>query len=554
MHTIFWTSILLLTFLNTSGQSTNNSPIDSLKFKDYEYLEHAYNTSASKSQARIYATTWLNKAKSEKNNSEIILAYKAMMYEVEKESRLSYADSILKTAFLTQDPEEIGAAFLTKGTAFYDFKNYNAALDNYISAHQYISKTDNVYLKQKTKYTIAQTKMYLGFYTEAVTIFKEITPYFQEENDRAYLNTIHSLGLCYNKLKRYDLCSMYNGLGIQRATEYEIPQMIPYFKHSEGINQYFLANYKTAKNLLNESLTPIKNRKDFANETVALFYLGMCYWKENQKETALQYFIKVDDKIKKHDFARVDLRESFEKLISHYKKENNWNKELYYVNRLLHMDSILHNDYKYLSVKVHKEYDTPKLLDLKNDIEQQLFRNKIIFISTIVILIIIVGLLISKHFKNEKQYKQKFDELMARDPKKINATKEGIEDKNLGIAPELVETILKNLEKFECNKRFIDKDMTTGRLAELLHTNSKYISQIIPKYRGRKVIVYISDLKIEYIIELLKTEKKYRNYTNKALAEKAGFRSTQNFTKAFNSRTGISPTYFIKALSKAENN
>ena len=53
-----------------------------------------------------------------------------------------------------------------------------------------------------------------------------------------------------------------------------------------------------------------------------------------------------------------------------------------------------------------------------------------------------------------------------------------------------------------------------------------------------------------FLNRLLKTENKYRNYTNKALAEEVGFGSTQNFTRAFKNRTDISPTYFVQKINE----
>ncbi len=123
-------------------------------------------------------------------------------------------------------------------------------------------------------------------------------------------------------------------------------------------------------------------------------------------------------------------------------------------------------------------------------------------------------------------------------------------NETLDINPEIIEMVLKNLEKFEKNKKYLEKEMNLIRIATLLHTNTKYASKIIYKYRGKKTIDYISDLKIEYIITLLKNEKKYRLYTNKALGEETGFGSTQNFTRAFKNKTGISPTYFIQKLKE----
>lgn len=93
--------------------------------------------------------------------------------------------------------------------------------------------------------------------------------------------------------------------------------------------------------------------------------------------------------------------------------------------------------------------------------------------------------------------------------------------------------------------------MTLIKLSGYLKTNPKYASKVILKYRGKKTIEYISDLKIDYIVDKLKTENKFRNYTNKALAEEAGFGSTQNFTKAFNKRLEMPPTFFIQQLKNS---
>ena len=124
------------------------------------------------------------------------------------------------------------------------------------------------------------------------------------------------------------------------------------------------------------------------------------------------------------------------------------------------------------------------------------------------------------------------------------------ENNDLDMNPEVVTMILKNLEKFEKNKKYLEKDMNLTRLSALLNTNSKYAGKVISKYRGQKTIDYISDLKLKHIINLLKNENKYRLYTNEALGEEAGFSSTQNFTRAFKKQTKISPTYFIQQLQK----
>jgi AraC-like DNA-binding protein len=108
------------------------------------------------------------------------------------------------------------------------------------------------------------------------------------------------------------------------------------------------------------------------------------------------------------------------------------------------------------------------------------------------------------------------------------------------------------LEKFEKDKKFIEKDWTSIKLAVAFDSNAKYLSKIIYHYRGKKFVEYINDLKIDYLISLLKEDKKIRKYTNMALAEEAGFSSTQRFANAFFSRTGMPTSYFIEELLKEQ--
>jgi AraC-like DNA-binding protein len=65
-------------------------------------------------------------------------------------------------------------------------------------------------------------------------------------------------------------------------------------------------------------------------------------------------------------------------------------------------------------------------------------------------------------------------------------------------------------------------------------------------------VEYINELKVDYLIALLSDDKRIRNYTNKALAEEAGFSSTQRFANAFLAKTGMPTSYFIEELRKKQ--
>ena len=86
-------------------------------------------------------------------------------------------------------------------------------------------------------------KYYLGFYDEAIGLFRECTAYFEDENDRAYLNSLHGLGLCYTRVGKYGLATETNLLGLQNGRLFGNEGMEVYFKQSEGINQCYAGNY-----------------------------------------------------------------------------------------------------------------------------------------------------------------------------------------------------------------------------------------------------------------------------------------------------------------------
>ncbi|WP_374175300.1 tetratricopeptide repeat protein [Flavobacterium tructae] len=530
---------------------------DSLRNKDYDYLfdriEESENDSIKKS---LYLKTFLAKSKTDKNQEEVVNGYKNYLHHAPENLKLIYADSMIYTAKKSKSNTLIGSTYLSKGILYYSRKQLNYALDNYLIADSYISKTNDQYLIYKTKYNIANIKYFLGFYDEAISLFKECITYFKEDkenNDRGYLNSLHSLGLCYNRIGNYTLCTQTNEKGLREGERLGNDEMKVYFILSEGVNQYFLGNYTSAIAKINYSLPVIQKKKDFGNEAVGNFYIGKSYWNLKKSEKAILYFKKVDAIFDEKEYIRPDLRNNYELLIRYFKSKDNPKEQLYYIEKLLKVDSVLTSKYKYVSERIHKDYDTKELLVQKKSAEKLLARKErdaFIHKGIIVFLFLFVVILGYIHIRNKKLYRRRFDELMKKDQAttKVESknTNYGIEDIN----PDTVALILKRLEKFEMGKRFLEKDLTETKLAISLDTNIKYLAKVISHYKGKKFVTYINDLKIDYLINLLKEDKKIHHYGNTALSEEAGFSSTERFVKAFSSRTGMPATYFMKELRK----
>lgn len=536
------------------SQRNNFHVPDSLRNKNFEYLDDKiYSYKGDSSKAAVYMYTFLYKAKKEQNYKEIVNGYQNILHESPEKQRLVYADSMILAAEKSGMNSLLGSAYLSKGIVYYSRKELHEALDNYIEANKYISKTSDQYLKFKVKYNIAIIKSYLGYYDEAIALLTECVDHFKNEGSRPYLNSLHALGLSYNKIGNYGKCTQTNLLGISESERLENNDMVPYFIHSEAVNQFFKEDYNDVIKNLKSVADQIKKNEDFASESISCFYIGKSYWKLKKYEDAVSYFLKVDQIYKSHGYIRPDLREAYELLIKYYKTQNNLDSQLYCIEQLLLADNYLNETYKYLVSKLHKEYDTNELIFEKEQIQQQFIKEKkqgYVFTGLAIALLLLSSFLTFNHFRNRRLYKKNFDQLMlqlntGKAPKdKFRSSGDNLTDIN----PETVSYIIKQLEKFENEKKFLQKDLTISKLAVMFNSNQTYVSRIIRHYSGKAFKDYINDLKIEHIIALLHNNKKIRKYNNLALAEEAGFSSKQLFAQLFKAKTGMPTAYFIEQL------
>ena len=126
--------------------------------------------------------------------------------------------------------------------------------------------------------------------------------------------------------------------------------------------------------------------------------------------------------------------------------------------------------------------------------------------------------------------------------------------KSLKINPKITTNVLNALERFENNKEYLDNKITAHNLAKKIGTNTQYLSKIINHYKGGNFSNYLNNLRIEYAINKLSTDKQYMKYTIEAIANEVGFNSSESFSTAFYKKTGIKPSYFRKNFEKVNRN
>jgi AraC-like DNA-binding protein len=120
------------------------------------------------------------------------------------------------------------------------------------------------------------------------------------------------------------------------------------------------------------------------------------------------------------------------------------------------------------------------------------------------------------------------------------------------ISPEIIEDILEKLDCFERKQGFLSAKLSLSQLAHDLNTNPNYLSRIINLTIEKNYSQYINELRINFTLEELRTNQKFRKYSIKAIAKECGFNSASSFTRAFKKTTGLYPSYFVKQLVKSK--
>lgn len=506
-----------------------------------------------------YLRAYLEKANSENNVTQRVQGYKNYLHRSFGKTRQAYADSMVSSAIDAKDTALIGSTYLTKGIVYYNEKQYKRALDNYLLADGFLAHIDDAYLNHKLKYNIALVKYYTEHYDEAVVLLQEVLPYFKAQSVPGYLNSLLLLGRCHQQMENYGLSRKVNTLGMEEGKRLGYLSLNRYFVQSEGINYALQGNYPMAIVYLDSSLQSIQHKgNDFANEVLTGFYLGRSHWELGQLERAVGYFKLVDARFRERNYIKAELLGSYNYLIEYYGAIDKPKLQLTYLKRQIKAIDFLHEQHHFLDDTVKHGYDLKSIQREKQQVAGMLKvreQQKNIGIGVVVLLSILMLWLAWHHRRTRKLYQKRFEAILAGENPPVRKLEKthSVPAHPLEISQEKIDMVLARLERFEGRRDFLDPKMSAGKLAVLAEVNGKYLSQIITHYKGKRVTEYINDLRVDHIIAQMKVDQKLARYSNRSLAGEAGFNSERTFIKAFKSRLGITPMFFMERLRTKQN-
>ena len=528
---------------------------DSLQRLNYEAIyDRVKRARSNTTQQSFYLKAYLDKARMENDYREMVQGYKNYLHRSEGVTRLAYADSMVLTAKTAGDISLIGSAYLTKGIVFYSEKNYKKALKNYLLADRYVARSDNAYLDHKLKYNIALVKYYTEHFDEALGLLQRCQAYFKGKSTPGYLNTLLLLGRCHQRMKNYGLSSKINKLGLMEGKRLGSNSLAIYFVQSEGNNHTMEGNYPMAIAELDSSFRVIRNTKnDFANVVLSAYYLGKSYWGIGQREKAVDYFKKVDAGFRERNYMKVELLSAYKYLTQYFAKLNNQELRLSYLKKHIEAIDYMRSQSQYLDDTIKDGYDLKGIQREKQRIEQLLVineRRQNLGIAVVIFLFILLVGLTYKYQHARRIYQKRFEAIINdQSPSLEHVGKVHVVPSHpLDISQEKIDEVLERLERFEQKRDFLDRKISASKLSVIAEVNGKYLSQIITHYKGKRVMEYINDLRVDAIIEQMKQDRKLAYYSNGSLAEVAGFNSERTFVNAFKARVGITPIFFMQRL------
>lgn len=346
--------------------------------------------------------------------------------------------------------------------------------------------------------------------------------------------------------------------------------------------------YKTEKNYrkaieTNIKMTDIINReKDHAAINIAFIYseLADIYSQINMEDSALYYFRKTYDMAENSSNSELK-RASLKGLWKIYEKKGDDKLADHYNYLRLQLLDSLYNYTEFNQIKSMQEiYEMNKvekeiihLKEIEKEKSRAIAYQYRLFAITLVVLAIVTTVCVifyrqkKKISQSYRKLYEKNEELLAvaeenaRIRKKINENENAAEtdngkdsaQKKDRLPEETKEKLINDIMMVVNNPDIIcDSQFNQRKLAELINSNTAYISMVINDKYHQNFSSFINEYRIRLAQKRLADQENYGNYTIKAIAESVGYKSQANFIQAFKAVTGITPSTYQKEARKGK--
>ena len=189
-----------------------------------------------------------------------------------------------------------------------------------------------------------------------------------------------------------------------------------------------------------------------------------------------------------------------------------------------------------------------QLLGLRN-------RMLTIIITLAVVVVVVVSLLLWRLYLAYKKvsalhrhlYKQNLELLQQNEASRQAPVKPAAEknDDEQQLYEKIEEVMLHNPDIYNTG-------FTVARLAELIGSNTKYVSQAINDVTGKNFNALLAEYRIREACRRLNDLDQYGQMTIEAIAESVGIKSRSNFSTLFKNQTGLTPSEYQRVAREEQ--
>ena len=449
-------------------------------------------------------------------------------------------DSTLNRSDITR--EQKVKLNLYKGNAFTLLKVHDSAV-------YYLNKSIEAMTQDNDNEGIARTNASLGIllnqtgrHKDALERFKLHHNYVHNlkesnKNLRRQLISNYNLGLTYYYLGEIDSSNVYLNSSLMQAEKLNDLKIVSKIK---GLKSQ--VSYKSGSNWekdLTDALDISLQLKDSigtlkAYLTFAEFYLPL------DDEKSLKFLKKADDYIGKT--KNLSLLSNYEKIrYQLFKTTGNFNGSLEALEQ--------YNTYKSKQdsiqdkIKVSTYNERLKISDNKLKLSRKLLSTEekykeLIILTYSLLLLLIIGLAYYLIKSRKLRYNKKLFRINRLNEENIDKTKKD---------PHKAELFQRIEHEFTQNKLFLKDKLSLSYIAEIVNSNSTYVSDAINTFANSNLRGYINKMRIEYVKSEIKKRVNSKQYVNfDEISIQTGFSSKPHFYRVFKQFTGLTTKEYLK--------
>ncbi|NAS32453.1 helix-turn-helix domain-containing protein [Flavobacteriaceae bacterium R38] len=488
-----------------------------------------------------------------------------MMYQLK--NNVSTFISILFLVFIagvgSSFSQETVTSYLKKARELYEIHDFEGAITHNLSALKIAKENKDEFSELVAHHQVALIKSRTNDIEGALKIHLQKLKIFEkrklknlnEKEQQFYIDILVSTVNEYVDLKNYHEAEKYVNKAIELSKQfnYEKGEL---FSLISLANVYSLTErYPDALFYLEKAsqLEEYKNREQAS--AFLILYKARVFYNQQKYQQSIFELEKIEMPISRKMYSSLNRQEINNLFAGSYQGLGNQEKATFYFEEELKVFDENDQLRMKLDPKIMKAYDT---LLLQEDIDKLTNVSKKQQ-SKLYLVMICLGVLLISFFifykvsqnKNKKKFKALMEQLNEKkENKKPIAPESSKKKRETKIEDDKVRELLFKLEIFEKGEKYLDRNSTLAEVAKKLNTNTSYLSKIVNHHKGLTFTKYLTELRINYALNRLKNDPKFRSYTIKSIAQEVGFNSGEPFAKAFKAKTGIYPSYFIKELEK----